>query len=95
MIQLEAGACVIATDSGGVQKEAFFFRRPCVTVRTETEWTELVDAGWNRLVDPTDAQSIASAVLSAIGSQGEDIEPYGKGDASKRICAVLKGRYGE
>ena len=93
MVALERDAALVMTDSGGIQKEAFFFRRPCVTVRTETEWTELVDAGWNRLVDPTDARSIASAALSAIGSHGEEIEPYGKGDASVRIVAILKDRY--
>jgi UDP-GlcNAc3NAcA epimerase len=93
MVALVRDAALVMTDSGGVQKEAFFFRRPCVTVRTETEWTELIDAGWNRLADPTDAQSIASAALSAIGSQGDEIEPYGRGDASRRIVAVLKERY--
>lgn len=93
MLALERDAALVMTDSGGVQKEAFFFRRPCVTVRTETEWTELVDASWNRLADPTDASSIASAARAAIGSRGTEIEPYGKGDAAVRIVKVLKERY--
>ena len=90
MMQLEKYAAVIATDSGGVQKEAFFYQVPCVTLRDETEWVELVDAGWNKLVPPVSSETIAKAVIAAIGSKGLPIQPYGKGDAAQRIVNSLK-----
>jgi UDP-GlcNAc3NAcA epimerase len=90
MVQLEKHAAVIATDSGGVQKEAFFYQVPCVTLRDETEWVELVEAGWNRLVPPQSSVAVANAIKVAIGSKGKPIQPYGKGDAAQRIVNILK-----
>ena len=90
MVQLEKHAAVIATDSGGVQKEAFFYGVPCVTLRDETEWVELVDAGWNRLAPPQSAQVVSTAVLGAIGTRGASIQPYGEGDAAQRIVQRLR-----
>lgn len=89
MVCLEREAAVIATDSGGVQKEAFFHRVPCVTLRDETEWVELVETGWNRLAPPLDAQAVAQAVLAARGSCGAEVQPYGTGDAAQRIAGRL------
>lgn len=89
MVMLEKNANLIATDSGGVQKEAFFYRVPCVTLRNETEWTELVEAGWNRLALPEDGRSIASVMHEAMDSRGRDVEPYGSGDAAVRIAECL------
>ena len=90
MVQLEKYAAAIATDSGGVQKEAFFYRVPCVTLRDETEWVELVDAGWNQLVPPLSAGAVQSVILGALGRQGADVQPYGAGDAAQRIVEKLR-----
>jgi UDP-GlcNAc3NAcA epimerase len=89
MVQLEKHAAVIATDSGGVQKEAFFYQVPCVTLRDETEWVELVDAGWNRLVVPDSALKIKDQIIKAVGSFGKNIQPYGDGTAASQIENAL------
>jgi UDP-GlcNAc3NAcA epimerase len=90
MVQLEKYAAAIATDSGGVQKEAFFYQVPCVTLRDETEWMELVSAGWNRLAPPNDSESLADEIKSAVGSIGEVVYPYGNGAAAIRIVNHLE-----
>lgn len=89
MVRLEKYAALVATDSGGVQKEAFFYHVPCVTFRDETEWVELVEAGWNRLAPPRDAATVLAQLQSALGSIGAEVTPYGKGDAAQRIVQRL------
>ncbi|MCL5742894.1 MAG: UDP-N-acetylglucosamine 2-epimerase (non-hydrolyzing) [Acidobacteria bacterium] len=92
MMRLEMGAEVIATDSGGVQKEAFFHRVPCVTLREETEWVESVELGWNRLCPPKDVQTIVHHMQAARGANGASEQPYGNGRAAEHIANALLGR---
>lgn len=87
MLVLEKHAIKILTDSGGVQKEAYFHRTACVTMRNETEWVETVKAGWNRLVG-TDTEQIVEAVNRDDGKR-EEITEYGSGDAAKRMIDIL------
>lgn len=89
MVRLEKCSAVVATDSGGVQKEAFFHKVPCVTLRDETEWVELVDAGWNMLCPPVGPTQVADSVLGAIGRVGNQIQPYGDGHAAEAIAKIL------
>ena len=91
MIELQSAAQLVVTDSGGVQKEAFFFGKPCVTLRDETEWVELVDAGWNRLAPPISVAALTAAFHAALGSTGQPVHPYGEGDAAPRIARILLG----
>lgn len=93
MVKLERSCALVATDSGGVQKEAFFHGKPCVTLRDETEWVELVELGWNTITPPTDAAAVREAIVSNIGTTGQDGKPYGAGDAGERIAAAISHRY--
>jgi UDP-GlcNAc3NAcA epimerase len=88
MVRLEQSARAIVTDSGGVQKEAFFHGVPCVTMRDETEWTETVDLGWNHLVG-ADRSKIVDAVLDARTPKDPPPFLYGNGSASEAIIERL------
>jgi UDP-GlcNAc3NAcA epimerase len=90
MLALEDAAEVIVTDSGGVQKEAYFASRPCVTLRDTTEWTETVAAGWNVLVG-TNSEAIAAA-MRTFRPSGERPAFFGDGHAAERIVEALSAR---
>ena len=81
-------AKVILTDSGGMQKEAYFYREPCITLRDETEWVETVEQGWNRLVGAS-SNLIDKAFNNAKQNSNEQKRLYGDGQASVHILKHL------
>ncbi|MNR00219.1 UDP-2,3-diacetamido-2,3-dideoxy-D-glucuronate 2-epimerase [compost metagenome] len=87
MVWLEVNCRVIATDSGGVQKEAYFHHKPCVTLREETEWIELVEGGVNTIVG-ANSELISTAISS---KKKLDFSPaiYGDGDSALKIVNQL------
>jgi UDP-GlcNAc3NAcA epimerase len=87
MLLLEKHARLILTDSGGVQKEAYFFGVPCVTLRDETEWVETVEAGWN-VVAGADPQQIAAAVRD-LHPSGTPPKVFGDGRANERVVKII------
>ncbi len=82
---------MVLTDSGGVQKQAYFFGVPCVTLRRETEWTETVAEGWNAIVG-TSSRSILAAVRN-FRPRGRRPKVFGDGHASSRIVRALEERF--
>jgi UDP-GlcNAc3NAcA epimerase len=79
MARLVDNAASVFTDSGGLQKEAYFHRVPCVTLRDNTEWVETIEAGWNRLWTTPDYRPRS------------EIADYGKGQSSEALASILKG----
>jgi UDP-N-acetylglucosamine 2-epimerase len=86
MLELERGARAIATDSGGVQREAYMWGVPCVTLREETEWTPTVELGWNTLVG-VDPDAFAAALEVPRPTRRPPI--FGDGQAAERIAAIV------
>jgi UDP-GlcNAc3NAcA epimerase len=91
MLALERSAAAIATDSGGVQKEAYLAGVPCVTLRTETEWVETVEAGWNRVAG-SDESALRDALADRSFMDRERPRPelFGDGHAADRVVAALE-----
>jgi UDP-N-acetylglucosamine 2-epimerase len=92
MLSLEKNALLITTDSGRVQKESYFQRVPCVTLRDETEWVETIESGWNVLTNVDSIEAIVETILASIGfSAGRsDIDQYGDGRTSYRIRQIVE-----
>jgi UDP-GlcNAc3NAcA epimerase len=87
MVRLETGAKKIVTDSGGVQKEAFFLGKPCITMRDETEWVETVENGWNVIVG-ADAEKITQAINS-FEPTIERKNYFGNGTAARQMADLI------
>ncbi|WP_095185375.1 non-hydrolyzing UDP-N-acetylglucosamine 2-epimerase [Pseudomonas sp. Irchel 3H9] len=88
MVALEQAANIILTDSGGVQKEAYFYGVPCITLRDETEWVETVDMGFNQLVGASRSAINAAMSNRLIPKAKSDV--YGDGTAAAQIVAILE-----
>ena len=83
MVMLEKNARLITTDSGGVQKEAYFYKVPCVTLRDETEWVELVEAGWNMMYSSLDKSLVE--IIKGVQTPSLWTPLYGHGEAAQKI----------
>ena len=87
MMVLEENARIIATDSGGVQREAYFMRKPCLTLRDETEWTETIQAGWNKLVGVEVGRILHE--WKSFQPPAEQPPIFGDGTAGEKIAEIL------
>jgi UDP-GlcNAc3NAcA epimerase len=87
MINLEMNSEKIVTDSGGVQKEAFFMHKPCITMRDETEWVETVESGWNMIVG-TDKNKIIDCIIN-FHPKEKQRDIFGDGKAAEKILNIL------
>ena len=89
MLILEQNARLILTDSGGIQKEAYFFGVPCLTLRPETEWIETVQTGWNTLVGSQPDQILLNIQRVTIQNQAPP-DIFGSGQAAQAILKLLE-----
>lgn len=92
-VALLGSASALLTDSGGMQKEAFFLRVPCITLRDETEWIETVELGWNRLVGADEEAIVAASKDLATPADRPDV--YGDGNAAAACVGAMESVLGE
>ena len=93
MAKLEdaVATALIITDSGGVQKEAYFLGKKIITLRSETEWVELVNAGWNLILDPIKLPIDSNVVWDFVNKEQFDRKDfYGDGRAANKIVEIIK-----
>ena len=89
IIKLEKNARIIITDSGGVQKESYFFKKPCIILRPQTEWVEIVESGAARIAD-ADKDKILEAYEYFFRKKDINYQPvFGDGKAAEFICQQL------
>ncbi len=90
-IWLEKNASKIITDSGGIQKEAYIMEIPCITVRTETEWMETVETGWNTLTG-FDMEKLTDAIYN-FSLNGKRPELFGRYSCAKRMVEIIENHF--
>jgi UDP-N-acetylglucosamine 2-epimerase len=88
MLVLEQNARMILTDSGGMQKESYFFSVPCLTLRPETEWVETVESGWNLLVG-VEPERLLAGLRHKFPSIDQRLEVFGTGHSADMIVQIL------
>jgi UDP-GlcNAc3NAcA epimerase len=91
MLELERRCRFVVTDSGGVQKEAFFFAKPCITLRDQTEWVETVRSGWN-IITGVDGKRIRTA-FNNVRVPDERPQFYGDGTAGRQMLEILSDQF--
>ena len=89
MLLLTSGACQVLTDSGGLQKEAWFMEVPCVTLRSETEWVETLEGNWNVLASLETEDILSKAMHTVPDFSARNRKPFGDGNASGKIASAL------
>lgn len=89
MLLLTSGACQVLTDSGGLQKEAWFMEVPCVTLRSETEWVETLEGNWNVLASLVTEDILNKALNTKPDAAARERKPFGDGNASGKIASEL------
>ncbi len=94
MIALEKNCQIVMTDSGGVQKEAFYFEKPCVILRPETEWVELVDCGTAIIADANEQKIIEAYQILMLKTNMQFPKLYGDGKAAEFICKEMLDNLG-
>jgi len=90
MVELLKHCQLVLTDSGGLQKEAFFFKKPCITMRDQTEWVELVENGFNVLAAPNQGSMLSAFEAMSSKNIDFDMDLYGDGNAAGAILSHLK-----
>lgn len=89
MLLLTSNACQVMTDSGGLQKEAWFMKVPCITLRQETEWVETLNGNWNVLAKLTTEDIYEKAMHTVPDPAAREAKPFGDGNASEKIASAL------
>jgi UDP-GlcNAc3NAcA epimerase len=89
MLLLTSGARQVLTDSGGLQKEAWFMEVPCITLRQETEWVETLKGNWNVLAKLETADILEKALHTVVDPSARAAQPFGDGKASQKIASAL------